>query len=102
MADHHDCPPVEARQATDHGAIVAIAPIAVQLDKILTYPTHIVERVRSLRVACELDLIPRCELCHIKRTIIDQGPRTKDQSTTLSLLFLVFGLSPFVLLGVHH
>src|SRR4029079_12433556 len=67
MADDHDCAPIEARHAADHGRIIAKAPVAVHLDKLFAATTHIVERVRALRVTRELDFVPRSDSCgHIQ------------------------------------
>ena len=58
MADERDRPAAEAPEAGDDRGILAADAIAVQLGEVLEEPLGVVERVRPLVVARELDGIP--------------------------------------------
>ena len=56
-ADRHGAA-VEPRQSGDDRAVVGASPVAVQLDPVLADPADVVERVRALLVAGQLDGAP--------------------------------------------
>src|SRR2546422_5789215 len=58
VADEHDRPTVEAADPADDRRVVRAGPIAVQLDEVIEQPFDIVERVRPLGMAGELDRAP--------------------------------------------
>jgi hypothetical protein len=62
LADHHHRFTVEARQPADQRLVVAEGPVAVQLEPIGEQPLDIVEHVRAVGVAGELDHLPAREL----------------------------------------
>src|SRR5581483_9011040 len=58
LADERDGAAAELPEAGDHRAVVTERAVAVQLEPVLEEPLDVVERVRTLVVACELDLPP--------------------------------------------
>ena len=58
VADHHAGRTVESRQAADDRLIVAVAAVAVQLVEVGEDPRDVIERVRSLRMTCNLRDLP--------------------------------------------
>ena len=58
IAHEHHRLPAEAAEARDHRGVVAMGQVAVELEPVLKQPLHVVERVRALRVAGELDGAP--------------------------------------------
>ena len=58
VPDEHDRPAVELPDARDERAVVGAAAVAVQLDPVVDETRDVVERVRPIRVARELDRPP--------------------------------------------
>ena len=58
VPDQDDGAPSEAADAGHDRRIVGPAAVAVQLDPVLDQALDVVERVRPVLVACELDLLP--------------------------------------------
>ena len=59
VADQHDGATVELADAGDERRVVGAAAVAVQLDEVVDDPRDVVERVRAVVVARELDGAPR-------------------------------------------
>src|SRR5581483_5852506 len=55
LADERDRTAVEFAEAGDHRAVVRAAAVAVQLEPVVEQPLDVIERVRALLVARELD-----------------------------------------------
>jgi hypothetical protein len=62
MADKRDRAPAEAAEAGDDRRILAADAIAVQLGEVLEQALRVIERVRALVMARELDRIPDVRL----------------------------------------
>src|SRR5581483_6368259 len=58
LADQRDGAPVEPAEAGDERAVIGAAAVAVELDPVVEDPIDVVERVRPVRMACELDRVP--------------------------------------------
>ena len=58
MADQRDRPPVEPTEAGHDGGVVHAPAIAVQLEPVVEDPGDVVERVRAILMARELDAMP--------------------------------------------
>src|SRR5512145_2734838 len=58
MADEGDRPPLERAESRHDRAVVHPPPVAVQLEPVVEDPLDVVERVRTLVVAGELDRAP--------------------------------------------
>src|SRR4029453_9163277 len=58
LADERDRPAAEAGEAGDERRVLGSRTVAVQLDEVLEEALHVVERVRPLRVAGEVDGSP--------------------------------------------
>jgi hypothetical protein len=58
MAEHHAGLAVEARQAADDRLVVGERAVAVQLLEVGEHLVDVVERVRALRMACDLRHLP--------------------------------------------
>ena len=58
MADQRDRATVEPAETGDERRVVGAAAIAVELDEVLQDPFDVVERVRAIGVACELNRAP--------------------------------------------
>ena len=58
LADDHDRPAVDARQATDDGEVVAEHAIAMQLGEIRADHLDVIQRVGSARMARDLRDLP--------------------------------------------
>ena len=58
VADQRDRATVEAAEAGDERLVVGAAAVAVQLDEILEHPFDVVQRVRPVWMARELDRAP--------------------------------------------
>src|ERR1700730_5686257 len=62
MAHHGDGPPMKFRKARDDGLIVAIAAVAVHLEKIREQQPDEIQRVRPLRMPGDLRALPGTEV----------------------------------------
>ena len=58
MADEHDRPAAELPEPRHERAVVGATPIAVKLEEVLEDPLDVVEGVRPVDVASELDRLP--------------------------------------------
>ncbi len=58
LPDQHHAAALDSSGAADDGLIVADMPVAVQLDELVAHQADIVESIRALVVAGELDLVP--------------------------------------------
>ena len=58
MADDHDRHVVELRHAADDGGIIGKTAVTVHLDKIREHGLDIIQRIRPVRMAGDLDLLP--------------------------------------------
>src|SRR5207253_10875621 len=58
VTDERNRLPVEAAQTRHDRVIVGANTVAVQLHPIVEQPCHVVERVRTVVVTCELDGLP--------------------------------------------
>ena len=58
VSNEHDRAPVEAGKARDDRRIVGERAVSVQLDEVVADPLHVVERVGTILMACELDRVP--------------------------------------------
>ena len=62
MADHHNGLAAEARKAAEDRVVIHELAVARQLDELVEQAIDIVEKVRPLRVACDLRFLPRVEM----------------------------------------
>ena len=58
IADQRDRAAAEAPEADDDRRVVAVLPVAVELEPVVEQALHVVERVRPVRMARELDGTP--------------------------------------------
>ena len=59
VPDHHDGPAVEPRPPPDDRLVVAVAPVAPELEPVGEYAVDVVERVGTARMAGDLHLLHR-------------------------------------------
>ena len=62
MANDHASVAIEARQTTHDAQIIRKVPVAVQLHKIGENLVDVVERIRPLRMPCNLCDLPRRQI----------------------------------------
>ena len=62
VADDHDAPSPEARQPANDGSVVRERAVSVQLLPLLEQVVDVLERVGPVRMARELDLLPRRQI----------------------------------------
>jgi hypothetical protein len=86
VPDDDHAPPVIPREPADDGRVVPEAPIAVQLLPVLEEKLDVVERVGAVRVARELDLLPRAE---IGEELASEAARLLLEATQLGLEVVV-------------
>ena len=58
VADERDRAAAEAAQPGDDRRVVGLGAVAVELDEVVADPLHVVERVRPVLMAGELDRVP--------------------------------------------
>src|SRR5665213_3854232 len=62
LAYYHYCLAIELSKASDHSFIITNVPVAVQLNKIGAHLHDVFERIRPVRVATKLNLLPGSEV----------------------------------------
>ena len=67
---------MEAREAGDDGRVVRERAVAVELDEVVEQALHVVERVRPVLVASELDRVPYVVGARLRRDPLDL-PRSR-------------------------